>query len=287
MIVREQPALHLTYCLNVHPGETWAENLDAIREKAGAVRRRIAPGSPFGLGLRLSRQAAEELAAGDRLSEFRDVMESRGLYAFTINGFPYGRFHGAPVKAEVYAPDWRTPERCDYTCLLADLLAELLPAGVTGSISTVPVSYKPWAIGESGVEQACRMLCDTVAHLAQIRDRTGVEIHIGLEPEPDCLVETTAEAVAFFDGPLAKHGLEHLRKQHGLGRSEAREILDRHVGICVDTAHAAVEFERPAEVLAKFAQKGIRVSKIQLSSALRVRVDRGARSLEELRAFCD
>ena len=45
------------------------------------------------------------------------------MYVFTINGFPYGAFHGTPVKAEVYRPDWRDPERLRYTNQLADLLA--------------------------------------------------------------------------------------------------------------------------------------------------------------------
>ena len=44
-----------------------------------------------------------------------------GLYVFTINGFPYGPFHGQPVKAAVYRPDWREAERGRYTADLAEL----------------------------------------------------------------------------------------------------------------------------------------------------------------------
>ena len=56
---KQSRSLHLTYCLNIHPGETWAENLAAIRAHAVAVKARVAPDRPFGLGLRLSRAAAE------------------------------------------------------------------------------------------------------------------------------------------------------------------------------------------------------------------------------------
>ena len=61
-----------------------------------------------------------------------------------MNGFPYGPFHGEAVKAQVHAPDWRTDERVAYTLRLAQILAELLPEGVTGGISTSPLSYKAW-----------------------------------------------------------------------------------------------------------------------------------------------
>ena len=36
------------------------------------------------------------------------------------------------------------PERVDYTVAVAEVLARLLPAGVPGSISTVPGSYRVW-----------------------------------------------------------------------------------------------------------------------------------------------
>ena len=61
----------------------------------------------------------------------------QNLYVFTINGFPYGCFHGARVKENVYVPDWRTPERRDYTNLLADILADLLPRNLTVQIFRV------------------------------------------------------------------------------------------------------------------------------------------------------
>ena len=152
MKLQTDPPLHLTYCLNVHPGESWAENYDAIRTRARAVRDRVLHGMervPFGLGLRLGAEAAAELARPEALADLRAYLDDHGLYVFTVNGFPYGRFHGAGVKADVYRPDWRQPERLDYTRQLADILAELLPEGAAGSISTVPGSYKPWLAADA------------------------------------------------------------------------------------------------------------------------------------------
>ena len=144
------PQLHLAYCQNIHPGETWSEHFSALKEKATGVRTALnsagllAPGSPFGLGLRLSAQAAAELQAAPNLSQGNALFHSEALYPFSINGFPYGKFHQGPVKQNVYAPDWRSAERLEYTVKLADALAFWLPERCAGSISTVPGSYAAW-----------------------------------------------------------------------------------------------------------------------------------------------
>ena len=52
MRVKENPQIHLTYCLNVHRGETWQENFDAIKKNALIIRDQVAKGRSFGLGLR-------------------------------------------------------------------------------------------------------------------------------------------------------------------------------------------------------------------------------------------
>src|SRR5581483_695 len=109
-----------------------------IASKVAAVKARVSPAAPFGVGLRLSAAAAEELAAPTALADFRRLLDAHGLYVFTLNGFPYGAFSGTRVKERVYLPDWREPARAAYTRQLADILAALLPDGVDGSVSTVP-----------------------------------------------------------------------------------------------------------------------------------------------------
>jgi sugar phosphate isomerase/epimerase len=285
MHIRNQPPLHLTYCLNVHPGETWAENLAAIRTDALAVRDRVSPGQPFGLGLRLSRTAVETLRQPEPLDAFKRTLADNGLYAFTINGFPYGTFHGKPVKAEVYRPDWTTPERRDYTVMLAQVLAALLPEGMDGSISTEPLTYKPWLAPGKGLDTIAVNLADTVAELHRLREQTGKEIHLGLEPEPDCALETTDEVVAFFEGPLAGAGVLHLAAALSCSRNEAERILRRHLGVCFDTCHLALQFEPLAASLNRLVRHGIRISKVQLSSALEAHPTEAAR--KQLANFSD
>ena len=285
MRIQSNPPLHLTYCLNVHPGESWAENVAAIRTYAMAVRNRVAPDKPFGLGLRLSALAAGQLAEAAALNEFRAFLDRENLYVFTINGFPYGQFHGAAVKDSVYAPDWRTAERRDYTIALAEVLAELLPEGVTGSISTVPGSYKPWIRGDDDVRRMVEMLCDTAARLDAIARQSGREIVLALEPEPDCFIENTDEAIALFTGPLREHGCRYLADRHGLDQADAAQVIGRHLGVCFDTSHLAVAFEDLAASLASLTAAGVRIGKVHLSAALEARANAAARS--QLREFCD
>jgi sugar phosphate isomerase/epimerase len=268
MHIRNQPPLHLTYCLNVHPGETWAENLAAIRTATLAVRDRVSADRPLGLGLRLSQAAVETLGDPTQLHDFRAFLADNGLYAFTINGFPYGAFHGRAVKDNVYRPDWSTPERRDYTLQLARVLTSLLPEGADGSISTLPLSYKLWPASPERMGQILINLADTVAELHRLHERSGKEIHLGLEPEPDCTLETTDEVIRFFEGPLATEGAARLMAQLGCSRPEAAGLIRRHLGICFDTCHLALQFEPLATSLNRLHRHGIRLSKIQLSSAL-------------------
>ena len=199
MILQHKPPLHLTYCLNIHPGERWSDNLLAIKEKTLAVKARVAPDQWFGLGLRLAHHAVNRLSTDEALlNEARDFFAEHQLYPFTINGFPYGRFHAGPVKERVYEPDWRTPERRDYTLQIADVFTHFLPPEVDGSISTVPCAFKPAVTDPNDKLVMARNIAAVVAYLAAIRDDTGQEIHLGLEPEPDCYLETSAETIAFF-----------------------------------------------------------------------------------------
>ena len=269
MILQHKPPLHLTYCLNIHPGERWPDNFAAIKEKALAVKERVAPDQWFGLGLRIAHHAATRLCAEEALiHEARDFFAEHQLYPFTINGFPYGRFHAGPVKEKVYEPDWRTPERRDYTLQLADIFTHFLPPEVDGSISTVPCSFKPWITNDGEKFLMARNLAAVVAYLAAIRDDTGQEIHLGLEPEPDCYLETTNEMIAFYKDALLTVGLEEVARIMSCGRGYAEELLRRHLGVCFDTCHVALQFEDLVQSWRAYRAAGIRISKVQLSAAL-------------------
>ncbi len=263
--------LHLAYCTNIHRGETWAQTFDTLRIHTLAVRDRVAAGQPYAIGLRLGDQASRELSEPATLLDFQRWLDRENCYIFTINGFPYGVFHGGRVKEQVYAPDWTTDERVVYTNRLFDLLAQLVPHGVSGSVSTVPLSFKRFITNEAQVHAMRRQVWRTVEHVAELSERSGKVLHLGLEPEPLCTLETTQEAVHFF---------ETLRQDHP---NDAR--LDRHLGINYDACHLAVEYENPQEALGLLKQNGIKISKLHFSSALKVRPNQERR--QALRAFVD
>lgn len=275
----------LTYCTNVHPGESLDDVDRNLKSYTIPLKERVSPENPFGVGLRLSDQASRELLQDAALETFKDHLGRNDLYVFTLNGFPYGGFHREIVKDRVYEPDWRSEERVDYTLRLVSILNELLPVGEEGSISTSPLSYKPWLSGGER-DEALRIgavhLADVAGALHALREQSEKLIHIGIEPEPNCLIEDSQETVTFFKEWLLRDGANHLRNEHGLSASQAEEVLFEHIRVCFDTCHFAVEFESPGLVLSRFEQAGIRLSKVQISAALRVQLSENS-DREELR----
>src|SRR5829696_2776021 len=283
------PTLHLSYCTNIHPGESWREVRENLQRYLVPVRQRVSPGRPFGVGLRVSGESARSLADPRALGELRAFLAEHDLYVFTINGFPYGPFHGRPVKEQVYLPDWLDPERLTYTNRLADILAELLPDGVEGTISTVPGAFAPRVHGDADQARMAEAMLAHVAHLVKLRAATGRRVALALEPEPCCFLETIAETVAFFERHLLSTGaIARVSTSTGLARADAEAAIRDHLGVCLDACHLAVEFEEPAQVLDALAGAGIRVPKVQVTAGLRVELREGDDSaLDALGAFAD
>jgi sugar phosphate isomerase/epimerase len=276
---------HLTYCTNIHAGEPLDEVMASLARYLPGIKARVAPGQPLGVGLRLGYAAAQSLRQPAAMAALKRLLAEGGYYVFTINGFPYGAFHGRAVKEDAYRPDWSEPERLAYTDHLADILGELLPAGQEGSVSTVPCTFKPWAAGR--VEAITEHLIRHVAHLVAIAKRTGQTLSLALEPEPYCYLETIEETVAYFkDRLFGRAGVARLAALSGLSAAQAEAAMRRHIGVCYDVCHAAVEFEDPRESIAQLRSNAILVGKLQLSSALKVApLDAG--SARQLAAFAE
>lgn len=285
---------HLTYCTNIHPGEEWSLVFANLKQYIPVLKAQLSPNKPFGIGLRLANVAANELQ-GNTLNQFRSWLSEQDLYVFTLNGFPYGGFHHQVVKDRVYAPDWSKKERLDYTLNLTTILANLLPDGIDGSISTLPLSYKPWfkdQLAQASVKDAATIhLAQVAAQMVQIRAETGKLLHLGLEPEPDGLIENTAEVIDYFQMHLLPVGGAYLVQHLGISRSTAESYLLEHIRICYDTCHFALEYEEPDLVFQQFKSAGIQIGKIQISAALRVKVPDDANQrrqiVERLRPFAE
>ncbi|MGQ4418458.1 metabolite traffic protein EboE [Streptomyces sp. SAS_269] len=237
--------VHLAYCTNVHPAEDLDGVLVQLARHAEPVRERLDV-PVLGLGLWLARDAAAALAADDgAVGSLRRELTARGLEVVTLNGFPYRGFHDPVVKHAVYRPDWTTPDRLHYTLDLARVLAALLPDDAAhGSVSTVPMGWRTtWTAQQAG--EAARSLDTLAGGLAALAGDTGRTIQVGLEPEPGCVVETSAEAARHLAG-----------------------VDTDRIGICLDACHLAVGFEEPTAALGRLDRAGLQVVKTQASCAL-------------------
>jgi len=264
---------HLAYCTNIHPAESWAETWNVLRSYVLAVRDLLRmegtlnADAPFAIGLRLSAVAARELLDGNYLAGFRDWLAATNTYVFTINGFPYGSFHGTRVKEKVFQPDWSEAARVDYTKDLFRILANIARPGTGASVSTLPGSHKSFAADEKII---LSNLLDMASWLDDLADETGHDFHLGLEPEPLGHIENTAETLAFF------HRLEGLATDGGTVR--------RRIGLNYDACHFALQYESARASLDALTHAGIRLSKIHLSSALAFD-PRDPAAVEAIRAF--
>ena len=246
------------YCTNVHAGATLEETRTNLERYAVAVKRRFSPSEPMGVGLWLSASAARKLLAEQRVEDFAAWLHNAGLVPYTFNGFPYGDFHQAVVKHNVYLPTWTDPRRSDYTRDLIAIQHALLPSGMAGSISTLPLAWGEPRPTTTQLDAAAEQLRQLVVELAKLERDTGRFICLCIESEPGCVLQYSADIVRFF-------------KEHLLRGDET--AVRRYIRVCHDVCHAAVMFEDQSDVLKKYHAAGIAVGKVQVSSAVRAALD--------------
>ena len=265
---------HLSYCTNIHPGQDWKNTFESLKQHVPKIKAAVSNSASFGLGLRLSNTASEELAMGNHMEQFQDWLLENDVYVFTMNGFPYGNFHDERVKDNVHAPDWTTKDRLIYTLRLFDQLAVLLPEGQSGGISTSPITYKYWHKTDADKKAACVKAAEQMVHVAKhlydIEMSTGKYLHLDIEPEPDGLLENSDEVLGFYTDYLVPIGLEMLQESLGKNASEIEELIKRYLTVCYDICHFSLAYEEPEDTFAKFKKANIKTGKIQVSAALKI-----------------
>ena len=263
--MRIPPVSLLTYCGNVHPAndvDSWLELTARFSVPIAATQR--AAGHEFGLGTWFNAKTAAQLDGdGDELRRAFDFLGQHGLSIWTLNVFPYGEFHGSPVKEKVYEPNWACDERVEYTLHAAEVAARLCDEGSLVPMSTLPLGY-----GDVDRDACAANLARVATRLAALRAEHDVHMVVALEPEPFCVIETVAQAADF---------LEHVFRSGTV----AEAVLRDHLGVCVDLCHLAVVGEDPALALADLRARGIQCPKIQVSSCLELRDPAGLDRLLE------
>jgi hypothetical protein len=247
---------HLCYSFNIF-NEADAYPLSPFFKKhIKLLRQKILPDiqKPFAVGLWLNAHNLQKILKPDAVSALKTFLKKEHLYVFTINAFPYGSFHGKRIKENVYIPDWRSVDRLEYTTAIAEFLAEILPEGISGSISSVPGGYKK-NVSKSDFAKFAKNIIAMNAKLRKIYREKGRKIYLALEFEPDCLWENAGEFVEFKEKFLP-----------------SLDYDENMIGVCYDSSHAEIAEAVPQEDFAKLAKKNIPIPKIQISAALESRL---------------
>src|SRR6185312_3862348 len=245
--------LPLSYCTNVHPGLSMEEGEEGLDRYTVPIARQF--GKPMAAGLWLAEPVVREiLSTADGPKRFAHRLAERGLTCHTLNAFTYGNFHSARVKEQVYLPDWADARRLQYTVDCARILAMLLPEGVEGSISTLPLGFKGFEHSTGFLDAAISQIVECARQLDRLHREKGALIRLAIEPEPFCLLETTDEAIDFFQ-----------RLREAAGRADVTDAVRSHIGLCYDICHQAVEFEDAGDSIRRLDRAGVRIDKVHVS----------------------
>ena len=244
---------HLSYCTNVHPSETVEELFTILDQEIPPIKAALCPRQPFGLGLRVGATVCRQLILNQStvLNQLLAKLDERNLYVYTINAFPYGSFSAQRIKEQVYSPNWCTDARLEYTLNIATLLS-LLPGPQKRSISTVAGGFQPETLSIEDAQKMSNQLRKLCQGLAQIEDKTGIRIQVGLEPEPWTTLEKSTEVIDFFERWIWP----------------STSLAPDYLGMCYDTCHQAIAFEDPINSWSRLHEAQIPIVKVQLSNAL-------------------
>lgn len=270
--------MKIGYCTNVHAGADLQQMRANLANHAVAVKAKFSPDEPMGIGLWFSANAARQLRETQQVGELADWLASEGLVPFTMNGFPHGDFHQEVVKHLVYEPRWFDEERLRYTLDLFAIHHELLPTGLEGSISTLPLAWGTPHPTQTEWQTAARLLTQSADALATLQKETGRLIYLCIEPEPGCALQYSSDIIEFYERYLLPTGDE--------------DTLRKHIRVCHDVCHAVVMYEDQAEVIEKFTRAGIAIGKVQVSSAIcapfgELEPDDRIGAFEQLAAFAE
>ena len=260
--------LPLSYCTNVHPAQTPTEVFSGLEDFTVPAQREF--GGPVAAGLWLAKSVTDKILhapSGIGAHEFAQGVVGRGLQCYTLNAFPYGNFHSARVKEQVYLPDWTQSSRREYTQDCAEILSELLGDRTEGSISTVPLGFKGFPNAPDFQVRCAQELLELTRFLKQLQDKTGKTIRLAIEPEPFCVLETIPETRQFF---------ALLRQQAEI--AGLRDDVDEFIGVCFDVCHQAVEYEDISDCFRQPAADQIRINKLHITCALQL--DHPAQNIE-------
>ena len=95
----------------------------------------------------------------------------------------------------------------------------------------------------------------------------GKILHLDIEPrKPDGILENSTEFIDWYQNTLIPMAIEHFA-QKSISEEKAIEIIHTHIQLCYDICHFGVSYEEPQPAIGELNELGIKVGKIQISSA--------------------
>jgi hypothetical protein len=236
----------LGYALNVFPYDTLAELWACLEGDVLKLKETAFQNEVFPIELRLSERMVRELQTDcDQVARLKYFLDIHDLALITVNGFVMPSFHGERVKERVYLPAWHESDRRrHFTNACVDLLVQLAPQDT----EFVSVSVPFGALKPTPMEAIVSNILKCAEQAAKVHQRTGMRCVVALEPEPGLCVETTAEALEFFERFVS-------------------EPMRRYLAINFDLSHQLVEFEDPIASVQLLQQNGVAIAKVHLSNA--------------------
>lgn len=275
--------MHIAHAGIIKPVTSFADIQSTIQGSLAPINQAINGDSPVGVSVRLSQAALSDEAL--TAESLKNVLDENGLALRGISAVSIG----GGAKEQVHQPDWRTEERLSFMFPATNLAAAFATPEQEIGITTNALSYRRWVDVDMPGNWAALTLnvIRIVQHLAGIHDRTGVTVHMDIEPEPGSVLRDTADVVTFVRKWLLPRGGAMLSDRMSLGEGSASEIILRHVRVALDTAHAAVVWDDASASLDAFAELGIRIGRLQASSALEVDVPSDSASQKVLSEHLD
>ncbi|MCP4759795.1 MAG: metabolite traffic protein EboE [Planctomycetes bacterium] len=232
---------------------------DDLADALTAMTTCIPAGAPIGLWLPdgvLGENPAEAVAP------IAKALARINTPLLGLNAFPQGDFHRDHVKDDVYLPAWDNPARLSYTLRAAEALVALTCPGDEIGLTTVPLGWPSHDIDIEAAADLMKQACDSLERLGSKNDR---ELFLAVEPEPCCLLPT-ATTLAEFVSTTSLQGAA----RRGTLRA------------CLDACHLAVEHEEPTVAVNALTDAGIRIGRVQVSSAPEADSPKGIKAMQSL-----
>ncbi len=112
-----------------------------------------------------------------------------------------------------------------------------------------------------------------IDHLITLYYSTGKILHLDVEPEPDGVLETGTEFIEWFVNDLLPIGTPIIMEKWGVSAAEAEKLIKQHLRLCYDVCHFAIGYEPHQQVIEQLSANQIQVGKIQISAALKAKID--------------